>query len=204
MAGCAYSYAQLRALVARCARGLRAAGIGPGDRVAGYVANVPEAVIACLACASLGAIWSSASPDFGLAALCDRFTQVEPKLVFATTHYRYNGRLFRTDEVVKALHEHLPSVQTVVSIPYPVDEAHRHGDMTWQDFLGPDDAPELSLRRYPSNILSIFCFHPELRVLPNASCMAPAVRSCNIARSRSCTRTSGLAIHCYISRRAAG
>ena len=149
LSGCAYSYAQLRALVARCARGLRAAGIGPGDRVAGYVANVPEAVIACLACVSLGAIWSSASPDFGLAALCDRFTQVEPKLVFASTHYRYNGRLFRTDEVVKALHEHLPSVQTVVSIPYPVDEAHLHGDMAWQDFLGPDDAPELSYTPVP-------------------------------------------------------
>jgi acetoacetyl-CoA synthetase len=149
LSGCAYSYAQLRTLVARCARGLRAAGIGPGDRVAGYVANVPEAVIACLACASLGAIWSSASPDFGLAALCDRFTQVEPKLVFASTHYRYNGRLFRTDEVVKALHAHLPSVQTVVSIPYPVDEAHLHGEIAWQDFLGPDDAPELSYTSLP-------------------------------------------------------
>src|SRR5262249_45128254 len=70
-----YSFAALRASVARCARGLRAAGIGSGDRVAGYVANVPEAIVACLACASLGATWSSASPDFGLAALCDRFRQ---------------------------------------------------------------------------------------------------------------------------------
>jgi acetoacetyl-CoA synthetase len=147
--GRAYSYAQLRALVARCARGLRVSGIGRGDRVAGYVANVPEAVVACLACASLGAIWSSASPDFGLAALCDRFTQVQPKLVFASTHYRYNGRLFRTDEVVKALHQHLPSVQTVVSIPYPVDEAHILGDVAWQDFLGPEDAPELSFTPVP-------------------------------------------------------
>ena len=149
LSGYAYSYAQLRTLVARCARSLRAAEIGPGDRVAGYVANVPEAVIACLACASLGAIWSSASPDFGLAALCDRFTQVEPKLVFASTHYRYNGRLFRTDDVVKTLHQHLPSVQTIVSIPYPVDEAHIHGDVTWQDFLGPDDTPELSFTPVP-------------------------------------------------------
>jgi acetoacetyl-CoA synthetase len=141
--GSAYTFEQLRDLVARCARGLRAAGIGPGDRVAGYVANVPEAIVACLACASLGATWSSASPDFGLAALCDRFQQVEPKLVFASTHYRYNGRTFRTDEVVKALHQHLPSVQTMVSIPYPVDEAHIQGDVVWEDFLGADDAPEL-------------------------------------------------------------
>ncbi len=149
LAGQAYSSTQLRALVARCARGLRAAGIGPGDRVAGYVANIPEAIVACLACASIGASWSSASPDFGLAALCDRFTQVEPKLIFATTHYRYNGQTYRTDEVVKALHQHLPSVQTVVSIPYPVGEAHIVGDVAWETFLGSDDAPELSFTPVP-------------------------------------------------------
>jgi acetoacetyl-CoA synthetase len=149
LAGQIYSFEDLRRLVARCARGLRAAGIGPGDRVAGYVANVPEAIVACLACASLGATWSSASPDFGLAALCDRFLQVEPKLVFASTHYRYNGRTYRTDAVVKALHQHLPSVQTVVSIPYPVGDANLVGDAAWADFLGPDDDPELSFTPVP-------------------------------------------------------
>ncbi|HSF29390.1 MAG TPA: acetoacetate--CoA ligase [Candidatus Tectomicrobia bacterium] len=147
--GRAYSYKQLRDLVARCARGLRAAGIGPGDRVAGYVANVPEAIVACLACVSLGAIWSSASPDFGLAALCDRFSQVEPKLVFASTHYRYNGRTFTTEAVVKALHHNLPSVQTIVSIPYPAGEAHIHGDVAWENFLGADAPPELAFTPVP-------------------------------------------------------
>jgi acetoacetyl-CoA synthetase len=149
LSGCAYTFEQLHHLVARCAHSLRAAGIGPGDRVAGYVANVPEAIVACLACASIGAIWSSASPDFGLGALCDRFQQVEPKLVFASTHYRYNGRVFRTDDVVKTLHQSLPSVQTIVSIPYPVDEAHILGDVAWEDFLGPDDTPELSFTPVP-------------------------------------------------------
>ncbi len=144
-----YSYLELRTLVARCARGLREAGIGPGDRVAGYVANVPEAIIACLACASLGATWSSASPDFGLEALCDRFRQVGPKLVFASTHYRYNGKTFRTDDVVKLLHQRLPSVQAIVSIPYPVDEAHILGDVSWSDFLGSADTPELSFTSVP-------------------------------------------------------
>jgi acetoacetyl-CoA synthetase len=147
--GQAYTFEQLRTLVARCARGLRAAGIGTGDRVAGYVANIPEAVVACLACASLGAVWSSASPDFGLAALCDRFTQVQPKLIFASTHYQYNGRIFRTDEVVQALHQHLPSLQTIVSIPYPVGDAHLVGDVAWADFLGPDDDPALSFTPVP-------------------------------------------------------
>ena len=147
--GQAYSFAQLRTLVARCARGLRDAGVGPGDRVAGYVANVPEAIVACLACASIGAVWSSASPDFGLAALCDRFQQVEPKLMFASTHYRYNGQTYRTDAVVQALHAHLPSVQSIVSIPYPVGEAHPVGDVAWEAFLGPDDAPKLSFTPVP-------------------------------------------------------
>jgi acetoacetyl-CoA synthetase len=147
--GCTYSFAQLRDLVSRCARGLRAAGVGPGDRVAGYVANVPEAIVACLACASLGATWSSASPDFGLTALCDRFHQVAPKLVFASTHYRYNARIFRTDEVVNALHHHLPSLQCIVSIPYPVGDAHILGDVAWEDFLGPDDVPALAFTPVP-------------------------------------------------------
>lgn len=144
-----YSYSELKTLVARCARGLKNAGIGPGDRVAGYVANVPEAIIACLACASLGATWSSASPDFGLDALCDRFKQIEPKLIFVSTHYRYGGKTFRTDQVVKELPQHIPSVQTIVSIPYPVGEANISGDITWQDFLGPDDAPELTFIQVP-------------------------------------------------------
>jgi len=144
-----YSYSELRTWAARCARGLREAGIGPGDRVAGYVANVPEAVIACLACASLGATWSSASPDFGLEALCDRLKQVAPKLLFVSTHYRYNGKTFRTDPVVKELHAQIPSVKTIVSIPYPVGEANFVGDVTWQDFLGPDDAPELTFTQVP-------------------------------------------------------
>jgi acetoacetyl-CoA synthetase len=149
LSGRAYSFVQLRQLVARCARGMRAAGIVPGDRVAGYVANVPEAIVAGLACASLGATWSSASPDFGLTALCDRFQQVAPKLVFASTHYRYNGRIFRTDEVVKALHQHLPALQCIVSIPYPVGEAQILGDVAWEDFLGPDDAPPLTFTPVP-------------------------------------------------------
>jgi len=149
LSGQAYTFEELRTLVARCARGLRAAGIGVGDRVAGYMANIPEAIVASLACVSLGATWSSASPDFGLAALCDRFRQVEPRLIFASTHYQYNGRTYRTDEVVQALHHHLPSVQTIVSVPYPVGEAAAVGDVSWEAFLGADDAPELSFTPVP-------------------------------------------------------
>ena len=144
-----YSYDELRTLVSRCAKGLKEAGIRKGDRVAGYVANVPEAIIACLACASIGATWSSASPDFGLDALCDRLKQVEPKLIFVSTHYRYNGKTFRTDQVVKELHKKIPSVKTIVSIPYSVGEANILGDVTWQDFVGPEERPELTYTQVP-------------------------------------------------------
>ncbi len=144
-----YSYDELKTLVARCARGLRAAGIKKGERVAGYVANVPEAVIACLACASIGATWSSASPDFGLDALCDRLKQVEPKLIFVSTHFRYTSKTFRTDQVVKELHHEIPSAKTIVSIPYAVGRANILGDVTWEDFLGSEGAPVTNFAQVP-------------------------------------------------------
>lgn len=144
-----YSFDELRTLVARCIRGLKEVGIGPGDRVAGYMANVPEAIIACLACGSIGATWSSASPDFGLDALCDRFKQVQPKLIFANTHYRYNGKTYRTDTVIKDIRKQIPSIQKIISVPYPVDSANILGDISWQEFLGAEDSPELTFTQVP-------------------------------------------------------
>jgi acetoacetyl-CoA synthetase len=144
-----YSFDDLRNQVSRCARGMENAGVQSGDRVAGYVANVPEAIVAALACASIGATWCSASPDFGIDALCDRFAQVNPKLVFASTHYRYNGKIFRTDDVVKQLRERLPSVRTIVSLPYPIGEGKIWGDISWLDFLGEDDPPPLEFSQLP-------------------------------------------------------
>ena len=138
------SFDELRRTVARCARGLKSLGIGKGDRVAGYVANVPEAIVAALACASLGATWASASPDFGLQAVVDRFGQVQPKAVFASNHYRYKGRSFPTGRVVGQLKSRIPSIETVVSVPYPVGESEIVGDLDWSTFLGEDDNPVLS------------------------------------------------------------
>ncbi len=143
------SFEELKNLVARCARGLQNLGIQPGDRVAGCVANVPEAIVAALACASLGATWSSASPDFGIDALCDRFLQVEPKLIFASTHYRYSGKTYHTNDVMKRLHQRIPSVRTVVSVPYPVGEATFVGDISWEDFLGNADQASLYFNPLP-------------------------------------------------------
>src|SRR6266403_4002461 len=86
------SYRELRTQVARVADGLRSTGVGAGDRVAGFLPNLPEAAIAMLATASVGATWSSCSPDFGVRGVLDRFGQIEPKLIFAVDGYWYNGK----------------------------------------------------------------------------------------------------------------
>jgi acetoacetyl-CoA synthetase len=98
-----WTWADLRAATAGVAAGLRELGVGPGDRVVGYLPNLPETIAAFLACASLGAIWSSCSPDFGARSVVDRFAQVEPKVLLAVDGYRYNGRDFDRRETVERI-----------------------------------------------------------------------------------------------------
>lgn len=111
------SRSALRTAVARCARALRRDGVAPGDRVAGFVGNTPEAIVAMLAAASLGAIWSSCSPDFGVGGVVDRFGQIEPKVLVVVDGYVYAGKRFETLERVKEMLPQLPSVQRVVVVP---------------------------------------------------------------------------------------
>ena len=99
------TWGELREQVARIAGGLRALGVGRGDRVAAYIPNLPEAVAAFLATASLGAVWSSCSPDFGSRSVIDRFAQIEPKVLLAVDGYRYNGRDFDRTDTVRGIHE---------------------------------------------------------------------------------------------------
>ena len=99
------TWGELREQVARIAGGLRALGVGRGDRVAAYIPNIPEAVAAFLATASLGAVWSSCSPDFGARSVIDRFAQIEPKVLLAVDGYRYNGRDFDRTDTVRGIHE---------------------------------------------------------------------------------------------------
>jgi len=96
---------------------LRVLGIGPGDRVVSYLPNTPETVIAVLATAAVGAIWSSSAPEFGVATVIDRFAQVEPKLLFACDGYRFNGKEFSRESEVRELVRRLPSVEHVVCVP---------------------------------------------------------------------------------------
>jgi acetoacetyl-CoA synthetase len=112
------SWATLHAEVGRVADGLRGLGLQPGDRVAGYLPNVPEAVVAMLATASLGGVWTSCSPDFGLQGVLDRFGQVAPRVLFTADGYHYGGKTLDSIEPMRAVLERLPSVECVVVVPY--------------------------------------------------------------------------------------
>src|SRR5205085_1418191 len=98
-----WTWGELRSQVAAAAAGLRAAGVEEGDRVAAYMPNIPETVAAFLACASIGAVWSSAAPEFGARSVVDRFAQIEPKILLAIDGYRYGGRDFDRTEAVEEI-----------------------------------------------------------------------------------------------------
>jgi acetoacetyl-CoA synthetase len=112
------SWAQLARDVAALADWLRRAGVQSGDRVISYMPNIPETVIALLACASIGAIWSSCSPDMGSGAVLDRFRQIEPKVMFTVDGYRYAGKDFDRRPVVAEIAAALPTLERVVMVPY--------------------------------------------------------------------------------------
>ena len=97
------TWGELREQTARIAAGLRALGVERGDRVAAYMPNIPETIAAFLATASIGAVWSSCSPDFGARSVIDRFAQIEPKVLLAVDGYRYNGRDFDRRETVDGI-----------------------------------------------------------------------------------------------------
>ena len=112
------TWGELRDMTARIATGLKFLGVEAGDRVVGYIPNIPEAIAAFLACASLGATWSSCSPDFGTRSVVDRFAQIEPKVLIAVDGYRYGGKDFDRRDVVAQLREEIPSLEHVVLLDY--------------------------------------------------------------------------------------
>jgi acetoacetyl-CoA synthetase len=129
------SWGELKARVTAVANALRALGIGPGDRVVAYLPNIPETAVAFFACASIGAIWSSCSPDMGSASVLDRFRQIDPKLLLTVDGYRYGGKDFDRMSVVRAMREALPTLQHTVFLPYLDSTATLEGAMTWQGLL---------------------------------------------------------------------
>jgi len=132
---------QLYDLVSRIAQALADAGVKKGDRVAGYLPNVPEATAALLATASLGAVWSSCSPDFGVQGVLDRFGQIEPKILFCADGYLYNGKEFDSQERASQVLEQLPSVEECVVVDYL--GAPASAGTSLYDFIEPFDPADL-------------------------------------------------------------
>jgi acetoacetyl-CoA synthetase len=144
------SNAELLAQVSRVAQALVATGVAQGDRVAGYLPNMPETIIAMLATASLGAIWSSASPDFGVQGVIDRFGQIEPKVLFTVDGYWYNGKPQPILERVGAILAKLPTVKRAVVVPYLRDKQAALSDpraAAWEDFIAPVANAPIAYRR---------------------------------------------------------
>ena len=141
--------AQLRAAVAHCRAGLARLGVGRGDRVGAFLPNVPEAIVAMLATASLGAVWSSCAPEFGVRAVIDRFGQIAPKVLLAADGYRYGDKPIDRRAEVKEIRANLPSVEATVVLPYLDPEAARHieDSVAWQELVA--EAGPLTFERVP-------------------------------------------------------
>ncbi len=152
------SQAELYATVSRATNALRALGVRPGDRVAAYMPNMPETIVAVLATAAVGAIWSSASPDFGVQGVLDRFGQIAPTVLFTVDGYWYNGKSQPILDKVAEIAARLPSLRCVVGVTYLGDtSANTHGfssvphGQRWEDFLAPHPAGQIAFERLPFN-----------------------------------------------------
>ena len=133
------TYAQLAKEVAGVATSLRASGVTVGDRVAGFIPNIPETVIAMLATASIGAIWSSCSPDFGVNGVLDRFGQIQPKVLFCAASYLYGSKEIDCLQRVREVVARIPQISRVVVAPYltaPKELAGIRGAVRWDEFVG--------------------------------------------------------------------
>jgi acetoacetyl-CoA synthetase len=148
----ALTWGELSDQVARTAAGLRALGVERGDRVVAYAPNIPEALVAFLATASIGAVWSSCSPDFGASSVVDRFAQIEPKVLFAVDGYRYGGRDFDRLETVAGLQAQMPSLEHTVVIRYLGSEPDVSGlaaQVGWGELLASGEGGELRFEAVP-------------------------------------------------------
>ena len=146
------TWREIQEKVAALAAGLKGLGVGRGDRVVAFVPNMPEALIGFLACASIGVIWSSCSPDFGLGAVVDRFAQIEPKVLFAVDGYRYGGKDYDRIEVVTRLQEEIPTLEKTVILPYLKEEpdtSDLENVVYWNEMLSRNEGAELQFEQVP-------------------------------------------------------
>ena len=148
------TYEALYDEVARVTKSLKEAGVGVGDRVAGFIPNMSEAIIAMLAATSLGAIWSSCSPDFGIKGVLDRFGQIKPKVLFTADGYFFKGKAFDSLSRVSQILDDLPSIEKVVVVPYTSTEpdiSQVTKAVRYNDFKSPDKGLEIQFEQLPSD-----------------------------------------------------
>ena len=146
------TWGELREQVAQAAAGLRALGVERGDRVVAYMPNIPETLVAFLATASIGAVWSSCSPDFGAASVVDRFAQIEPKVLICVDGYRYNGRDFDRLDTIAGLQAAMPTLEHTVVLPYLVpdpDISHLDNAIAWDELLESGRGAGLEFEQVP-------------------------------------------------------
>jgi len=147
------TYSELYQQVARLAKSLRHMGIQPGDRIAAFMPNMIETVVAMLAATSIGAIWSSCSPDFGIKGVLDRFGQIEPRILFTADGYFYNGKEFDSLDRISEIIKDLPSIEKIVVVPYKdmePDIAAMANTVLFEDFLARE-AKDLTFEQVPAN-----------------------------------------------------
>jgi acetoacetyl-CoA synthetase len=146
------TWGELAEATRRTAAALRASGVAPGDRVVAYLPNIIEAIVAFHACASLGATWSSCSPDFGARSVVDRFAQIEPRVLLAVDGYRYGGRDHDRLEVVAELQRAMPTLERTIILPYLDPASSLDGlraSTRWDDFLAEGGEESLSFAQVP-------------------------------------------------------
>ena len=146
------SWPELHDAVARTAAALRSSGVGVGDRVAGMLPNIPETIVAMLATASIGAVWSSCSPDFGVNGVLDRFGQINPKVLFACDGYYYNGKTIDCLEKLAEVSARLDLLEATVVVPVLGSDEPLANAVTWDGYLGladGDAVPDLQFEQLP-------------------------------------------------------
>ena len=146
------TYAELYDEVARVAKSLKEAGVQNGDRVAGFMPNMPETVIAMLAATSMGAIWSSCSPDFGIKGVLDRFGQIKPKVLFTANGYFFKGKDLDSLDRVSQILKEIPSIEKVVVVSYTQEEPDISGlpnALSYRDFRSPDQNLGIDFEQLP-------------------------------------------------------
>ncbi len=146
------TYAELYDEVARLAKSLKACGVGVGDRVVGFMPNMPEAVTAMLAATSIGAVWSSCSPDFGIKGVLDRFGQIKPKVLFVANGYFFKGKSLDSISRVTEIIRNLPSIEKVVVVPYTESEPDISGlrnAVYYKNFRAPESGLKIKFEQLP-------------------------------------------------------